>query len=436
MKKGAHLTRLRQLGSALWHTLRTNWPRKLLALVLAVALWAGLITQDANLTREKTFTDVAVSVVGSDTLKRNGLIVTSDLTSLLSGVTLHAEVPQGQYNNVTASNYNPRIDLSRITGSGEQELRILANTTTAYGSVVESNPASVTLTVEEYATRYRVPVTVETLGSMPEGWYATGASIDPPMLTVSGPRSLVDRVRRAEAVVDLSALPAREGELRSAVDFRLLDAMGETIEDRLLEVMSEGVLLDTVIVEQTIYPQRTLDLNALGLVVGTPAHGYEIRSVVITPAQVTGAGTAETLEQLDTLYTESIVDVTGHSESFTRQLRVTRPPELVWLSQSTFTVAVEIGESIAQRRFTGVRIRAAGQDAGMRAALALQTADVVVEGPQLWLEGLSASDLTLTVDLSGLAEGRYTLPILCALEGDGYTAAVEPETVQVTVSAR
>ena len=45
-----------------------NWGTKLLALVIAIALWAGLITQDPSLTREKQFTDVSVSVTGAETL--------------------------------------------------------------------------------------------------------------------------------------------------------------------------------------------------------------------------------------------------------------------------------------------------------------------------------------------------------------------------------
>lgn len=41
-----------------------NWPTKLLALLLAIILWGGLITQDPTLTREKHFSSVSVSVSG------------------------------------------------------------------------------------------------------------------------------------------------------------------------------------------------------------------------------------------------------------------------------------------------------------------------------------------------------------------------------------
>ena len=121
----------------------------LLALLIAVALWAGLITQDPTLTREKLFTDVNVSVNGADALKRNGFIVLEDVAQVLDDVTVRVEVPQAQYASVQAGNYSVRIDLSRIKKAGQQEVKILSTNSTAYGTVVEIDPPSGTLTVDE-----------------------------------------------------------------------------------------------------------------------------------------------------------------------------------------------------------------------------------------------------------------------------------------------
>ena len=56
-------------------------------------LWAGLISQDNSLTRDKSWQNVNVSVNGLDTLKRNGFIVVSDLEELLANVSVTAAVP-------------------------------------------------------------------------------------------------------------------------------------------------------------------------------------------------------------------------------------------------------------------------------------------------------------------------------------------------------
>ena len=70
---------LKTAPKRLWGIVCHNWGWKLLALFLAVCLWAGLITQDPTLTREHYFYDVPVTVSGAETLRRNGMIVLSGL---------------------------------------------------------------------------------------------------------------------------------------------------------------------------------------------------------------------------------------------------------------------------------------------------------------------------------------------------------------------
>lgn len=70
---------LKATPSRFWNRLIHNWGWKLLSFLLAVCLWAGLITQDPNLTRERRFTDVPITLTNQETLRRNGLIVLSGL---------------------------------------------------------------------------------------------------------------------------------------------------------------------------------------------------------------------------------------------------------------------------------------------------------------------------------------------------------------------
>lgn len=421
------------------HLFLNNWPIKLLSLILAVVLWSGLITQDPNLTREKAFSDVTISVTGSDAIKRNGFIVVSDLEAEITDARILADVPQLQYQNAKASVYNVRVDLSRVTHVGEQELPVVFTNSSLYGNVSEVHPSTVTVEVDEYITRYRIPVDIRTEGTAPEGFYATSPSMDPPMVAISGPRSLVEKVIKAEAVLDLSSLPAREGLIRQAIPFRLLGATGETIESDLLEVTSESVLLDSVLVEQRLYTRKTVSLTDVGLVTGTPAKGYEIKAVTISPESITGAGLAINMDLLESLYAAGSVDVSGAEETVQKKLRVTRPSELIYMNTDTVTVTVEIGPVITERVFNERRITLGEVDAGMRATTILRSATVTVNGPQNWLEQLRAADVTLTVDVSGLESGVHDLPILCHVkgaEGVNYTVDVAPATVQVTIEKR
>ncbi len=432
-------SRFQQVMGILWSTARQNWGFKLLALVLAIVLWSGLITQDPSLTREKQFTDVKISLSGSDSMKRNGLIVVNDLTEQLTGAQLRVDVPQMRYSAATSSAYNARVDLSRVTETGLQELEVLTTNSTSYGSVSEIIPATIQVEVEEYITRYRIPVNVKAEGQLPRGFYASQAQPDPPMVAVSGPKSVVNRIVQAEVVLEQGTLPAQEGDIRLAAPFHLLDAEGQPVESSLISVTSESVLLDSVVVELSLYTTRSLALSSLGLTTGTPAEGYEVKSVTCGPDTIIAAGQAENLSLLDSLYVSSPVDVTGRTESFHQVLKVRKPSELVYLSADSVTVEVEIGPIIQEKTLTGLKIATQGLGTGCKATLSDKNADVTISGPMLWVKGLRAGHVTLTCDLEGLAAGEYDLPVICTVEGaegQTYAADVSPGTLHVVIEEK
>lgn len=209
---------LKDAPQRFWRLIYHNWPWKLLALFLALCLWAGLITQDPTLTRERVFSDVTISVTGADTLRRNsGLIVLSGLEDENLTARMRVDVPQREYNTVTASNYNPRVDLTRITEAGEQTLRIITTSTSTYGTVRSISPETVTVVVDQYVTNYRVPVSVNIIGEYPEGFYGTPISLDPSAVTLSGPKSLMDEIVRVYVDFDVSRLAAKAGTVRTAL---------------------------------------------------------------------------------------------------------------------------------------------------------------------------------------------------------------------------
>ena len=428
-RRDAILRRIRSI-------LLDNWGAKLLSIIIALALWAGLITQDPTLTREKQFTDVAVTVNGQESLKRNGYIVLEDLDEVLDGVTMRVSVPQAQYTAATASNYSVRIELSRISEVGEQSVKILSSNTATYGTVNEIEPSSVTLTVDEYVTRYRIPVTVVKEGEVPEGYYATEPTTDPPTVAVSGPKTLVSQIVSAQVVVDQSTLPAQEGTVRRAVAFTLVDEQGAAIQSDLLEVTGSSVLLDTIIVEQTVYSQRVVDLSTLGLVVGEPAEGYEVKGVYISPGSITIAGRAAVIEELNLLYADGTVNISGMTESVNKALKVRQPATVKYVSTDTVTVAVEIGAIFTTRNYE-IPVELVGLDPTLQEAGGTRTGTVSLTGSQPWLDSLGTDTITLTCDLSGITEpGTYTLPLACTVMDDErqvYTCEINPATVVVTV---
>ena len=215
-----------KLIRALKHLFFHNGLLKAIAIVISVILWAGLVSQDESITRDKVFQNVNVTVTGTEAMRNNGYIVVSDLNELLKDVSVTAAVPQKQFENAEASAYNVRMDLSRINGTGEQELKLLSSNSSTYGKVVSTNPSSVTVMVEDFVVRQRIPVSVTVNGDVPDGWYMSTPSVDPALVAVSGPRSLVTTISRARAFIDTRDIEYPLYELDGAV----LELVGLTVE--------------------------------------------------------------------------------------------------------------------------------------------------------------------------------------------------------------
>lgn len=317
---------------------------KLTAVLISVILWAGLISQDETLTRDKTFNNVPVNISGTDSAKRNGYIVISDMDALLNEVSITAAVPQHQYEDADPSVYNLRLDLSKITGTGEQELKLQTSTSGVYGRVTSVNPATVNVEVEEYTARYRIPVSVSVDGQTPTGWYMSTPSVDLPLITVSGPKSIVNTITRGKVFLNPEDLEWTEGSSLISLPLQLFNRAGEVVESNLLEVTYDNVPVDTVIVEQMIMPTKTFDLSDMITTTGNPANGYEVRSIQISPETLTVAAHGEVLEQMtEPALMQRTINIRNLKETTTFQIKITKPSDEAVLSNDTVTVVVEIG---------------------------------------------------------------------------------------------
>ncbi|MBR2824231.1 MAG: hypothetical protein IKE24_11165 [Clostridia bacterium] len=325
------------------HLCLHNWGFKVLAIVISILIWAGLISQDETLTREKTFTDVSVNISGTDNMKRNGYIVTSDLSEALEDVTAVAAVPQQQYDRAEASAYNIRVDLNRISGTGEQELRLLSTTSAMYGRVTSLNPESVKVQVDDYIFRYRIPVSVSVTGETPSGWYLGTPTVDTPLVAASGPRSLLNSISRARVFLDTSEIQWEEGTAYITGDLHLYNRSGEAVESNLLEISYDGVKLDSVVLEISILPTRTFDTETLIKTINQVADGYEVRSLHISPESITVAARSEVLSQVSELsLSEHYVDLKELTETTSYQIKVNKPSEDAILNNDTISVTVEV----------------------------------------------------------------------------------------------
>ncbi|MDO5022422.1 MAG: CdaR family protein [Eubacteriales bacterium] len=325
----------------LWQILSHNWQWKLFSVLLSIIFWGWLITENPDLTREKTFTEVNISIMGEEALKRNGLIVTN-LAENLPALTLSAEVPQKMYDLASPSSYNVRIDLSRINKVGDQTIPVLYTNTSSYGKVTRLSQNEVTLHAEPYITRRRIPVQINQTGNVPSGFYASKPTVDPSTVTIAGPKSLVENVVRCVANYNLSLLTAAARNQFTAVSFTLYDYLDKPLESELIEVRSDSIPLDTLLVEQELYRLQAISINKSGIITGTPAEGYTVTDIKIDPSMLNVAGSNELMETLKLLDVETPVDISGATDTLIRNVAIKKPDEALHMSENAVYVTVTI----------------------------------------------------------------------------------------------
>lgn len=423
-------------------TLYHNWPFKLLSLLIAVSLWGFLIASDPSVTRERRFTNVTVSATGADTLKHNGLIVVSDISNLQLDA-MNVDVPQKQYATVSASMFSPRVDLSRIKTTGQVPVSVVTSTSSTYGTVTKTEPDQMMVEVEEYVTRYRIPVSVDRFNEPPEGFALASLNVDPAYVTVSGPASMVRPIARAKVNVDLNKLTPREQKEQTLFPFELQDAEGNPVPlygesgALLVEVTSDSVLLDAVSIEHRLYSARTFPVTEEQFVIGAPAAGYEVRGVHLSTDSYTAYGRKAVLDELEGLIASNTIDIAGADKSVSRTIHLQTTDGVEAVKPSTISVQIEIGAIQGEHVFPARTVALTGvNNASFAYDYAVRKADVTIAGDKLVVDAIKADDVRLVLDVSQCVEGEFDVPVKCYHKGEEIEATVSPETIRVKVKKK
>lgn len=434
-KKPQTLT-LTEILHRIWNALRRRPLQKLAAVVLAVLFWAIVIGSDPNLPIERTILNapVTVSASGLEALRGRGLTVMDDLSAGTITVKLRVQVTSANYDRATAETFTPRLDLSsQITQAGENQQVFFSVPNTIYGEVLSIEPDHVTVTVEPYIQKSRVPVVIERTGEATESLWVESQTADPSQVLVSGPESLVNRVQRAVVNLPLESLSVnRQTDSLSSL-VTLQDKDGNTVSSPQLRITSDGINIDSVRIDATVYPMRSVPVHVESAVSGSPAHGYTLSGTRITPDEVAVAASQDVLDEIDAVYVTTPVDISGKSETVTASSALRAIGGTVRLSTGEVLIEADIEPATHTHTYNDLPVLVMGVGANLTATVSPPRMDAIFRGDYDQVQGLTADDITLYVDAGGLGAGTHTLDVQCAVNGtESFT--FQPERPQVTLT--
>ena len=176
---------------------------KIVALLFAVMLW-GYVLADLNPYRVKTLQDISVSFDGEAELMAKGLCVRGDREEMLQSVSASVRTQIKNYSSLSSNAVTASINLRNISEAAVYDLPITASISSALGIIQQVMPSTAKVEIDSLVSK-TVPVSCEFTGEVKDGYWADMNSLSSTArLDISGPRTDVARISRAECLIDLT----------------------------------------------------------------------------------------------------------------------------------------------------------------------------------------------------------------------------------------
>jgi len=398
-------------------SVRENAGLAALSLVLAFGLWI-FVTDTENPTR----TGVLPLDLTIEPVNLPGDVV---LANELAAVRPRVRVAQDVWESLTLADFKATVNLDGLR-PGLYELPVKLTAVTSRGGlrVIEAVPSQIEVQLEPLFSK-SVPVVVEVSGEPPAGFSMGPPEPEEEAVLVTGPQAKVDMVGQVVGLLDVAG---RTESVRQAVRLEARDQRGFLVR---------GVTVDPSVTKVVVRIEPTRFSRTLAIapeVRGTPAQGYNMVGVSVSPATVTIFGSQSLIETTLVIRTPP-VDISGAGKDVVRTVPLDLPPGASVSGDVNVTVTVEIEAASGQMVFV-VPVNAVGLGEGLSIVGALPSVQVVLLGPLPTLLALRPTDIFASLDLSGLKAGAHTVEVKVKAPSGLQVTLLSPEEITLRLEAR
>jgi YbbR domain-containing protein len=391
----------------------------MLAFFLALAVWVSAVTAaDPDETRPYP-TPVPIEIVGQDP----GLVITNTYTRQIE-VVLRA--PQSVWRQLTSVKNSVRavVDISNLS-AGSHQVQIQVQVSTQPVRILSSSLASLDLVLEQLLTR-TMPVEINIIGTPAIGYQAHELRLSSTDVVVSGPESIIQRVKKIGASLDITGV---RQDVDTEVNLRALDENNLPIDG--LNLTPANIQVTVPVVQQGGYR----DLAVKVVVSGRVANGYRLTSILVNPPVVTVFSSDIALINSLPGYVEtSQLDLSGGSADIETRLALNLPEGVSLIGDQNVLVQVGISAIEGSLTITDRPVTVNGLSAGLVATVSPLTVDLYLSGPLPVLDTLITTDVLVSVDVTGLVAGTYQLtPSVTIMVVGIRVETILPGTIEVVI---
>jgi len=396
-------------------------PTILTSLLLAFVVWFSAVNSK-DPTEEITY----VQPIPIEILGQNPQYTISEQSANNIIVTIKA--PQSVHNALSndMGQIQARINIAELQ-DGHAELIPDITVGIKPAKVVDFNPKTVRLTIEKLVTE-TFDVKLNQTGNLPMGLEARTPRLDPLDVHVTGPVSKVSLVQEVLATVDMSMVTTN---LTKQVDLQAIDAEGNIVEG--LTLSPSRVTVTIPVLQRADYQNAFLALIPLG----SPAYGFQITHIEITPQFVTiYAKNPSLANSLPDMIETMPINLNGRDASFEEVVEINLPEGVQLAGDVEVVVRVTIEPIITSKSVRGIPITTMNLDENLEATLNISTVDVYLTGPTNLLATLNPQNITIALDLTDLDVGTHQVKPIIVLPDPAITYRIVLEMLEVKIQAK
>lgn len=402
--------------------LLNNTVLRVIAIVLAVALWLGVHAPNSTGAAATNGTGISQQFPKNIQVEAPGGLVVTSVQPTRGAVDVSASVQDLAALPAKMIPVTLVADARGLTAGTHQVHVAALHMPALHNSSFTVQPSFVTVTLAKAVNR-SFSVDVHVSGSPQTGYTLGQASTDVAAVQVHGAKASVSRVAGVIANVSVAGASQTVTHVANLIP---VDAKGNPVVNVTTSPVNctVTVLVNTPAESAGVQPE----------VVGVPAGGYAVAGLQVTPSTVEVSGNIPTQSSGGQVLITLPVDVTGLQSTRTLHVPVPLQNGVQNASPSSVAVTVKIEKSLS-RTFATVPVQvehtAGGETVHIRSS---HTVNLTVSGPQSVVSALTASNFTVYIDAAALHNTSTSATVQVLVPAWVQVTEISLRTVKVSVS--
>lgn len=337
---------------------------------------------------------------------------------------------------LSANDLVATADLQQAVNLDTDPVMIPLNVTctgTSAGNI-EVNPKNLMVHLREKKTQEFV-VSVSSGESKPGKGYEIGTlTASPEKIRITGPSSLINKIGNVSTSVNVEG---KTQDFTVETPLRIIDKNGDVFSDSEMKYLNSA---SSVNVSARFWKVRG-NIRIAAEYSGVPEEGYCVDSITTVPDVISLAGSESGLKALEEQKNciqipADYIDVTGHKNDIEQKIDVTEllPEGTKLVSSTSEDIWIRVNilpEGSSSYDISTMEIEVKNIPEGMQPAFDTDKIEVRIQADETVTEKLRETEITASIDLKGMEEGSYQIPVEISLP-EGYSL-IKPAVADIRI---